>query len=141
MASELRDRFERHMILQRYAPSTKILYMDAVEGLVRYYHRSPEQLSQEEIHEYLRYVIEHKKLAWSSVNVIFCGLLCFYRNILNWNETQFSIPRRPRRKQIPCILSTREVQKLISSIENIKHRALIMTVYGSGPLRCCDLAQ
>lgn len=132
MSSQLREEFTNQLILQRYSPKTREAYINAVIGLTRYHMKSPDQLSNDEIQEYLRYLIAEKKLAWSTCNVIFSGLNYFYTNIVKWDETRFSIPRRPRFKQLPMILSIEEVDRLINAPSNLKHRALLKTVYSAG---------
>lgn len=130
--SVLRKQFEDYMTLRRLSPKTKDAYTNAVHGLSKFYMKSPDQLSNKEIQTYLLYLIEERKLAWSSCNVVFSGLCSFYSNILGWTEAQFSIPPRPRSKKIPMIMSVEEVNQLLNSLDNLKHRALLWCVYGSG---------
>ena len=132
MSSQLREEFTNHLILQRYSPKTREAYINAVSGLSLYHMKSPDMLSNDEIQEYLRYLIEVKELAWSSCNVVFSGLNYFYKNIVKWDETRFTIPRRPRIKKIPMILSIEETDLLINVPSNLKHRALLKTVYSAG---------
>lgn len=132
MSSQLRVRFTDHLTVLRKAQKTKDAYLRAVRGLADYYRCSPDRLGNEQIQEYLRYLIEDRKLAWSSCNVVFSGLLCFYRGFLGWPETRFSLPPRPRIKQLPKILSVAEVKKIIDAASNLKHRALLKTVYCAG---------
>ena len=132
MSSKLREEFTNHLILQRYSPKTREAYINAVTGLSRYHMKSPDKLSNDEIQEYLMYLIEEKKLAWSTCNVAFSGLNYFYTNILEWDETRFTIPRRPRIKTIPMIMSVEEVERLINTASNLKHRAILKTVYSAG---------
>jgi len=128
----LRKKFTDYMTVRRHAPKTQEAYVHAVYGLSKYYMKSPDQLNNEEIQDYLQYLIEEKKLAWSTCNVIFSGLSCFYGNVLKWDEVQFSIPPRTRSKKIPMILSIEEVTHLLNSLTNLKHRALLWCIYGSG---------
>jgi len=90
--SVLRRRFCDHMVLRGFSEKTQEEYLEAVVGLVRHYRRSPDQLSNGEIQAYLLYLIQDRKLAWSSVNVARASLRVFYAGVLEWNETQFSIP-------------------------------------------------
>jgi len=132
MASELRRRFEHYLILNRLAQKTQEAYLNAVADLAKHYNQSPEQLSDEQIQQYLVYLIRHRKLSWSSCNVNFSGLHCFYKRFLNRPQTEFSIPPRPRQKKLPEILSRQEVLKLIHAADDVCHRALLMITYGSG---------
>jgi len=132
MSTLLRKQFNDHMILRGFSPKTKDAYIGAVAGLAKYYHLSPDKLNNGQIQAYLLHLIKVRKLAWSSVNVAFSGLRCFYTQVLKWDETRFHIPSRPRQKKLPKLLSVEQVKDLLKAASNIKHRALLMTVYGGG---------
>ena len=93
MASELRKRFENYLIVNRLAQKTQEAYLNAVAGLSKHYNQPPERLTDEQIQKYLVYLIRHRKLSWSSCNVNFSGLHCFYKKFLNRPQTEFSIRR------------------------------------------------
>jgi integrase/recombinase XerD len=132
MVSELRQKFENYLVLNRLAQKTQAAYLGAVVGLARHYNQSPEHLTNEQIQQYLLHLIRHRKLSWSSCNVAFSGLCCFYRKFLNRSQTEFSIPSRPRQKILPETLSRQQVKVLIDSAPDIRSRALLMITYGSG---------
>jgi site-specific recombinase XerD len=127
----LRNAFEKHLILQRYSPKTNEAYLHAVKGLAYFFNQSPDKLTDEQIQDYLRYLIEDRKYAWSTCNVTFCGIKCFYDNVLH-RSTELMIPPRPRQKRLPTILSQNEVSKLLNTCTNLKHKALLLTVYSAG---------
>lgn len=127
----LRERFQKHLTLQRFSPKTHQAYINAVKGLSGYYQTSPDKLSDEQVQNYFVYLLEDRKYAWSSCNVAFCGIKMFYEAILH-RDTSSVIPPRPRQKQLPIILSQDEVRKLIFSRENLKHRTLLLGVYSAG---------
>ena len=60
------------------------------------------------------------------------GIVTFYRNVCQWDETRFQIPPRPRVKKLPMIFSKEEVKRLFDSADNLKHRVLLKTVYSAG---------
>jgi integrase/recombinase XerD len=128
----LRTRFCDYMVLRGLSRSTQEEYLRAVVGLVRYYRRSPDQLSNTEIQSYLVYLIRDRKLAWSSCNVACAALRVFYRDVLNWDQTHFSIPPRVGRTLRPQVLSLQEVQRLLEAADSLRDRALLMTTYSAG---------
>ena len=65
--TELRTRMVRDMTLRGFSPRTHKSYIAAVVHLARYYRRSPEQLTDEEVQAYLLHLVQHRKLAWASV--------------------------------------------------------------------------
>lgn len=132
MSSPLREQFSNYITLRGFSPKTKEAYIGAVAGLAKYYNQSPDKLSNDQIQAYLLYLIEKRKLAWSSTNVVFSGLRCFYLHVLKWDKARFHIPSRPRQKKLPLLLSIEEVNRLLNAASSIKHRTLLMTVYGAG---------
>lgn len=127
----LRAQFERHLTLKRFSPKTNKAYLNAVKGLAEHYWQSPDQLTDEQIQNYFIYLIEDRKYAWSSCNVVFCGVKLFYEDILD-RDTKAVIPSRPRQRQLPNVLSQNEVERLLKSCLNLKHRTLLLCVYSAG---------
>ena len=95
------------------------------------FHHPPDQLTNDQLQDYLYYLLKERKLAWSTCNVHFSAIKCFYDDFLK-RQTDVSIPPRPRQKQISLALSKDEVKKLIYSCTNLKHRTLLLTVYSAG---------
>jgi len=88
--------------------------------------------TNEDIQNYLLYLIGERKLAWGTCNVHMAGISSFYKNILQWDETNFKLPPSPRIKKLPNILSIEEVKRLFECAANLKHRVLLKTVYSAG---------
>jgi len=124
--------FQNYLFLQRFSPKTRDSYLRGVEALSAFHKLPVETLTNEQIQDFLLYNIQEKQLAWSSCNVLFCGLKKFYQDFMGRSEAEFSIPPRPRSKQLPMLLSREEVKRIITASANIKHRALLTTVYSSG---------
>ncbi|MCK5520045.1 MAG: site-specific integrase [Candidatus Marinimicrobia bacterium] len=129
--TELRQEFERQLILHRYSPKTNKAYINAVKSLAKYHRLSPDRLTNRQIQNYLHYIIEERKLSWNTCNVQFSGIKCFYTKVLN-RKTNLSIPPRPRQKKIALALSRGEVDQILSSCNHLKHRTLLLSVYSAG---------
>ena len=124
--------FTDYLTLQRVSPRTEESYLRAVKEVGEYHKQSSATLSNDQIQDYLIYCIQEKKLAWSSCNVLFCGLKKFYHEYLGRSDSEFSIPPRTRCKKIPMLLSRQEVWQLLDTPTSLKHRALLAMVYSSG---------
>lgn len=124
--------FENYLSLQRFAPKTKESYLRAVSAVSDFHKKPAAELNNEQIQDFLLYCIQEKQLSWSSCNVLFCGLKKYYREYLNRNKSEFTIPPRTRSRTIPMLLSREEVAAILQASSNIKHRALLTTVYSSG---------
>jgi site-specific recombinase XerD len=62
----------------------------------------------------------------------YSGLKFFYETTLKRDWDGFRIPRVKMRKKLPVVLSQQEVQVLFSAVRNLKHRAILMTIYSAG---------
>lgn len=132
MERDCQKDFTNYLYLQRVARKTRLAYLQATRGLTAYYKRSADQLTNDQIQEYLLYCIRERKLAWATCNVIFSGLKRFYHGFLGRDNTGFSIPPRPRSHKLPLLLSREEVIRILKAPDNLKHQALLAIVYGSG---------
>jgi site-specific recombinase XerD len=124
--------FLNYLSLIRVSEKTKEAYLRSVTNLAAYYNLSAADLTNNQIQDYLLYSMQEKELAWSSCNVLFCGLKKYFKDYLGRSDSEFSIPPRPRSKQLPMLLSKEEVLEVLRALANLKHRALLTTVYGSG---------
>lgn len=140
MSTDLRTKFNNYMTLQRLSPHTKRSYIRAVKGLATFYNKSPDKLTNDQIQEYLRYLLEDCKLSWGTCNNYFSGIVSFYKNVCKWDETRFQIPPRPRIKKLPMVFSVEEVKRLLDAVDNLKHLVLLETVYSAG-LRVSELVR
>mgnify|MGYP006280927277 CR=1 FL=1 len=132
MAKNLRTQFIDYMTLNRYSPWTIKNYVDTVKRLAKYHNKSPDLLTNEEIQEYLLYLLQERKLSWGACNVHLSGLACFYKNILHWEERKFKLPPRPRTRKLPNVLSVEEVKRLFEAAANLKYRVFLKTAYSAG---------
>lgn len=132
MSRKFQDNFENYLIVQRVAKTTRNAYLQAVLGLEVFHQQPADELKNEQVQHYLHYCIQEKELAWSSCNVLFCALKKYYSGYLGRDDSQFSIPPRPRSRQLPMLLSPLEVRSILLATGNLKHKALLAIVYGSG---------
>jgi integrase/recombinase XerD len=130
--SELRERLKMNMELRGYSPGTIKAYTNHVSNFAKFYNRSPKFLGEKEIREYLHYCIMKKKLSECSINYINSSLKFFYTKILNrhWNMDRITRLKEP--KKLPSILSREEIKSIFNVTENLKHKAILMTVYSAG---------
>jgi len=116
----LRKQMDADMVVRGMSERTRESYLAAVTAMVKYYKRSPEQLSEVEVQRYLLYLIQERKLAWSSCNIAVSGLRFFYQVTLKRPQAQFDIPRARQPQKLPQILSREEIARLIELTANPK---------------------
>ncbi len=128
----LRDQMIRELRLRRYAPATQKAYLEAVVGLTKHFRIAPDQLSAQQVQDYLLYLMIERKLHWNTVNTICSGLTFFYTQTLQRPDIAAAMPLRRTPRQLPEVLSAEELQALFAAADNQQHRALLMTAYGGG---------
>jgi site-specific recombinase XerD len=128
------------MKLRGLSASTQEGYVTAVRQLAKYYRRSPDQLTEEDLRQYFLYLTYGKKSARSSATVALCGIKFFYEQTLRRQWPVLSLVRPTRRKRIPVILSREEVGRALAAVRIAAYRACLTTIYACG-LRANEGAQ
>jgi integrase/recombinase XerD len=129
---KLRDQMEMDMKLRRLSPRTIATYLVCMKNVALYFCKSPAKLSDEEIRDYLYYLIEERKASQARISQCYSALKFFFEHTLqrSWNHQR--IPRSKQRKKLPGVLSRQEVESIFLATENLKHRAILMTIYSAG---------
>jgi integrase/recombinase XerD len=139
MMTQLRQRMLEELQRRNYSARTIRLYLQHVAAFAQHFHRSPDQLGAEEIRRYQLFLIQEKKLAWSSYKQIVCALRFFYAKTLKRPFMLEDIPFPHHEQRLPLILSKEEVERILAAPSHLKSRALLMTVYSTG-LRRSEVA-
>ena len=128
----LRERMTRDLQLRGFTKGTQRAYLRSVRDIARHYKQPPDQLTSEQLKDYVVYLMTVRNLSWGSVNGYVSAMKFFYSITLNKNEMALVFPPRKTRKTLPQILSQDELWRLFSVAKNAKHRALLMTTYSAG---------
>ena len=82
--SELRIRMTKDLKLAGLSSGTQREYLRAVKQLAAYYRRSPDQLSESQVEDYILYVRDELGIAKGTFEPMFAGLKFFYINTLGY---------------------------------------------------------
>jgi integrase/recombinase XerD len=133
--SLLRQQLIEELVLRGCSERTQEAYVQQVYQLARYYRQSPDQLSNEQVRQYLFHLARERRLAASSINQAVMACRFLYERVLH-REVQALREALPfTRKPIlrPQVYSTAELERLFTAgCPHPKHRAFLMTVYGAG---------
>lgn len=130
--SDYFSKMKKDFELKGYSPITFKNYVSNIKKFSRFYNKSPELLGDSEIREYLHYCIIERKLSEGTVNTIYSALRFFYETTLEreWKLKKLFRVKAP--KKLPNILSKEEIKNIFDSIDNLKHKAILMTIYAAG---------
>ena len=129
---KLYEQMKVDLELKNLSPRTRICYLTWVKSFAHHFHRSPEEMGDQEIREYLHYLIQEKKASQSGVSQAYSALKFFYETTLKRDWNGYRIPRVRKGKKLPVVLSQQEIQAIFSATRNLKHRAVLMTIYSAG---------
>ena len=136
----LRQRMINDMTVRGLAENTKKSYLNSVTGLARHYRRSPDQISAQEVQDYLVHLHEQRGLSWKSCNCVRHGVRFLFRITLGVPDPHFYLPGAKTPSTLPEILNHEELVRLFTVTTNPKHRAVLMTAYAAG-LRASELGR
>jgi site-specific recombinase XerD len=128
----LRQQMIDLMSFRNYSPRTHQTYLGHVKNLALYYHRSPEEITEEEVEQWLMFLFLKKKLAPASVMQAFNALKFLYSQVLKKEDFLLKITLPKREQKIPDLLSPKEVKQIINASKNRKVYAMLSLCYGCG---------
>jgi site-specific recombinase XerD len=130
--SKLLETMKVDLELKGYSSKTIEAYLRYTRKFLNFYQKPIEQLRTDEIRNYLHHLIVIKKCSHSYVNVNYSALKFLYQNTLNIHWNIDKIPRMKKEKKLPVILSKTEVKNILNATTNLKHKAILTTVYSAG---------
>jgi len=119
------------LVARKYSPKTVKSYIHYNKDFLGFSSKMPREITQKDTRDYLVYLAEQKQASTSSLNIVINALKFYYGEILKRNFV-YEIKRPKKDKKLPVVLSGEEISALLSSIANIKHRALLMLTYSAG---------
>jgi integrase/recombinase XerD len=78
------------------------------------------------------HLIKIKKVSQSSINQAYSAMKFFCATTLEREWNVIKIPRIKNSKKLPVVLSMEEVETLLGFIDNLKHMAILTTIYSGG---------
>ena len=101
----LREQLDNAMLVRGFAERTRESYLAAVTRLAKFYRRSPDQLTPEEVQAYLVHMLRDEKLAWSTCGIAVHAFRFLYHMTLQRPAATFTVPGPKQPQKLPEILS------------------------------------
>jgi integrase/recombinase XerD len=99
-----------------------------------------DEINHEDIQQYILYLKKEKELSAGTINNYISAIKFFYTYVLEreWNPVR--VPRMKRTQKFPVIPSREEILSILDLANNLKHKAILQLIYGSG-LRVSEVAK
>ena len=128
----LRRKMLEDLKIRNFAPSTTKAYLRYVARFAQHYGTSPDRLGPNEIRDFQVYLCTERKVSYGLLAQYVSALRFFYGVTLSKPWTIEKIPYPKSERGLPVIPSREQTLRFLSSISNIKHRAILTTSYAAG---------
>lgn len=134
MTTPLRAKYIRDLTIRGRAQGTQQVYSSYVYDLARYYHRSPEQISYEQVAGWLYYLVKERQLSASSVNTAVNAVRFLYGVTLQRDTALLmaAVPRMKRTTHRAEVYARSELEAILNAPRQPRDRAFLMTTYACG---------
>jgi integrase/recombinase XerD len=130
--TQLRKHMIEDMQLRGLSARTQEQYLYAVGHLARYFHRSPDQLNDQDLRQYFLYLTTEKKLSRSSTTIALCAIKFFYERTLHQQWPTLELMRPRKHHPLPVVLSRDEVRRILAHVHRSIYRTCLTTIYSCG---------
>lgn len=103
------------------------------------------EINELDIKEYVHGIVKQGKSA-SYQNQVINAIKFYYEQVLDMPQRFYEIDRPRKERKLPMVLSEEEVTRLLSATVNLKHKAILVTIYSCGlrlsellNLKICDI--
>jgi site-specific recombinase XerD len=127
---EYLDKVKTELKYRNYSPQTVDSYLGCLKDFFSYLGKNYDQYDEFKVKQYL---VKKKEAgrAGQTINVYLNAIKFYYENIVKI-PVKINLRYAKRPKRLPVILSREEIDKIINSIKNSKHRLMIALAYGAG---------
>ncbi len=128
------EQLKTELKLRGFSPLTVRNYYFFVEKFIKNANKSPSELVESDVKDYLGFLIENKSK--NTTMLALAAIKFFFSEVLHKSFSEIRVPKKD--KSLPDVLTKEEVRRLIDSAETRKSRLIISLLYSSG-LRVSEL--
>lgn len=119
--------------LRRYSESTCKAYYIMFREFLRFVHPRPVfQLTDRDILDYQYYLVHEKRVSRSYQNQSINAIKFFLEQMLGYDRQVYALERPMKERRLPLVLSQEEVARMLLAVPNLKHKAILSTIYSAG---------
>lgn len=145
----IEERIELYFELKGTPEQSQESYRRRIKAFIKYLEANEvniEHIADHNVQQYILYLRKEKKLAAGTINNYISAIRFLYTFVLNKEWDRYQFPRMRRETKLPVIPSRQEVLEILNGTTNLKHKAILVLIYGSGlrvsevaRLRICDI--
>jgi site-specific recombinase XerD len=118
---------------RRYSQSTVRAYVPLFEEFLNHFPNIPiDDLGEKEVMDFSRYLVAERKVSSSHQNQAINAIKFYFEKVKGGERKYYHFDRPIREKILPEVLSEEEVSAILKATKNLKHKAILMTIYSAG---------
>ncbi len=130
---EISDKFIKQLKIENYSNQTIRSYSSALNLFLDWLLRFKfEKVTDDVIHDYLFLCKEKKNYSFSSMKQAIGAIRYFYLKVLNEKPPESLSINLRKPAYLPVVLSPGEINRIINSIDNLKHKTIVLLIYSAG---------
>lgn len=128
----LRKRMTEDLQLKGYATATQRGYLLAVGKLAKHYHKSPAEVSEEELRAYFLHLVRAERCSRSTLKMAIAGIRFLFAATLQKQWPVLGLVHPAKERKLPVVLSRQEVRQVLGCVRAPVYRACLNTIYACG---------
>ena len=120
------------MQLKNFTQNTCADYFRFVKRFLDFTNKDAMSITYADIRKFIFHLKDHENKKASTINVYTAAIRFFFEYTLGYVWDSKKIPKMKRDRKLPVILTREQVNMLIDSMDNYKHKAITSTMYSSG---------
>ncbi|WP_312077761.1 site-specific tyrosine recombinase/integron integrase [Chryseobacterium sp.] len=133
MEKDYLQRFETVLKMQRYSENSIRNYLSNLSYFLKISSSyKPENLTQKQLEDFIIWLVDKKKVGQSHQKAMMATITKFYKEILQKNISLKHLYPKRKENKLPKFLTKEEVKRILQCTENLKHKAILTTIYACG---------
>ena len=125
-------KLQQDMLLKNFTSSTREDYYRFVKRFLEFVNKDAMSVTYADIRRFIFHLKDNEHKKASTINVYTAAIRFFFEYTLGYVWDSKKVPKMKRDRQLPVILTREQVNLLIESMDNYKHKAITATMYSSG---------
>ena len=125
-------KLQEDMLLKNFTKGTREDYYRFVVKFLDYTGKNAMSITYADIRKFIFHLKDDENKKASTINVYTAAIRFFFEYTLGYIWDSKKIPKMKRDRNLPVILTKEQVNMLIDSMDNYKHKAITATMYSSG---------
>ncbi len=126
------DEYLDKLEIKKYSENTVKTYVHHFERFINHFKNiEPKDITEHEVRQYLQ-KLSGNGCSHSYLNQTVNSIKFYFEAVMGMPNRFYAIERPRKQRQLPKVLSKKEVLDLINSTNNLKHRCIVSLLYSAG---------